>query len=175
MPGDKKKRTGEKRQSAGKITGPARESLPAGPVVRRPKKCLHFQARYSIINPVTNKPVCRNGRRCGLKIRWWQHRVGSSPTTGTTSEWTTLHSKSPAVWLGFSHTAPSFLLFPTKLCCANFRGDPALRAKEGSRHQFHHANAKIPNARAFGIFPYSPFTFHSSLILCSPLGIFRSE
>ena len=92
-----------------------------------------------------------------------------------TSEWTTLHSKSPAVWLGFSHTAPSFLLFPTKLCCANFRGDPALRAKEGSRHQFHHANAKIPNARAFGIFPYSPFTFHSSLILCSPLGIFRSE
>ena len=83
MPGDKKKRTGEKRQSAGKITGPARESLPAGPVVRRPKKCLHFQARYSIINPVTNKPVCRNGRRCGLKIRWWQHRVGSSPTTGT--------------------------------------------------------------------------------------------
>lgn len=28
-------------------------------------------------------PVCRNGRRCGLKIRWWQHRVGSSPTTGT--------------------------------------------------------------------------------------------
>ena len=23
------------------------------------------------------------GRRDGLKIRWWQHRVGSSPTTGT--------------------------------------------------------------------------------------------
>ena len=68
--------------------------------------------------------MCRNGRRCGLKIRWWQHRVGSSPTAGTTSEWTTLHSKSPAVWLGFSHTAPSFLLLPTKLCCANFRGGP---------------------------------------------------
>ena len=130
MPGDKKKRTGEKRQSAGKTTGPARESLPAGPVVCRPKKCLHFQARYSIINPVTNKPVCRNGRRCGLKIRWWQHRVGSSPTTGTTSEWTMLHSKSPAVWLGFSHTTPSFLLLPTKLCGANFRGGPALRAQE---------------------------------------------
>ena len=28
-------------------------------------------------------PMCRNGRRCGLKIRWWQHRVGSSPTIGT--------------------------------------------------------------------------------------------
>ena len=26
------------------------------------------------------------GRRDGLKIRWWRHRVGSSPTTGTTSE-----------------------------------------------------------------------------------------
>ena len=24
-----------------------------------------------------------NGRRDGLKIRWWRHRVGSSPTTGT--------------------------------------------------------------------------------------------
>ena len=26
------------------------------------------------------------GRRDGLKIRWWQHRVGSSPTTGTKLE-----------------------------------------------------------------------------------------
>ena len=25
------------------------------------------------------------GRRDGLKIRWWRHRVGSSPTTGTSS------------------------------------------------------------------------------------------
>ena len=58
-----------------------------------------------------------------------------------TSEWTTLHSKSPAVWLGFSHTTPSFLLFPTKLCCANFRGGPALRAQEGEQHQYHHANS----------------------------------
>ena len=23
------------------------------------------------------------GRRAGLKIPWWQHRVGSTPTTGT--------------------------------------------------------------------------------------------
>ena len=28
-------------------------------------------------------PVCWNGRRGGLKILWWRHRVGSSPTTGT--------------------------------------------------------------------------------------------
>ena len=30
-------------------------------------------------------PICRCGgigRRAGLKIPWWQHRVGSSPTTG---------------------------------------------------------------------------------------------
>ena len=33
-----------------------------------------------------------------------------------TSEWTALHSKSPAVWPGFFHTAPLFLLFPTKFC-----------------------------------------------------------
>ena len=34
------------------------------------------------------QPICRYdgiGRRDGLKIRWWQHRVGSSPTTGTSS------------------------------------------------------------------------------------------
>ena len=80
------------------------------------------------------------GRRARLRGVWLYH-ASSSLVPRTTSEWTTLHSKSPAVWLGFSHTAPSFLLFPTKLCCANFRGDPALRAKEGSRHQFHHANA----------------------------------
>ena len=24
-------------------------------------------------------PACRNGRRGGLKIHWWQHRAGSSP------------------------------------------------------------------------------------------------
>ena len=28
-------------------------------------------------------PACRNGRRGGLKILWWQHRVGSSPTAGS--------------------------------------------------------------------------------------------
>lgn len=51
----------------------------------------------------------------------------------TTSEWTMLHSKSPASRLGFSHTAPSFLLFPTKLCCANLRRAPpyGLRRKAG--------------------------------------------
>ena len=43
----------------------------------------------------------------------------------TTSEWTTFHSKSPAIRLGFSHTISSFLLFPTKLCKANFCGGPA--------------------------------------------------
>ena len=34
-----------------------------------------------------NAPVMRRcdgiGRRAGLKIPWWRHRVGSSPTTGT--------------------------------------------------------------------------------------------
>ena len=61
-----------------------------------------------------------------LKIRWWQHRVGSSPTTGTTSEWTMLHSKSPAKRLGFSYAAPSFLLFPGKPCFAGFPGGPGI-------------------------------------------------
>ena len=42
----------------------------------------------------------------------------------STSEWTALHSQRPASWPGVSHTASSFLLLPTKLCCANFRGGP---------------------------------------------------
>ena len=30
-----------------------------------------------------NKPEWRNGRRDGLKIRYWQQCVGSSPISGT--------------------------------------------------------------------------------------------
>lgn len=37
-----------------------------------------------IINAVIVTPACRNGRRGGLKIHWWQHRAGSSPAAGTT-------------------------------------------------------------------------------------------
>ena len=48
----------------------------------------------------------------------------------TTSEWTTFHSKSPAIRLGFSHIISSFLLFPTKLCEANFCGGPAAGENE---------------------------------------------
>lgn len=36
--------------------------------------------------------------------------AGSNPVSRSTSEWTAFHSKSPAEWLGISHTAPSFLL-----------------------------------------------------------------
>ena len=52
-----------------------------------------------------------------------QGRV-SIPSTKHTSEWTSLHSKSPTCRWGFSHTDASFLLFPTKSCCASFRGAP---------------------------------------------------
>ena len=34
----------------------------------------------------------------------------SNPVSRSTSEWTAFHPKSPAEWLGISHTAPSFLL-----------------------------------------------------------------
>ena len=63
------------------------------------------------------------GRRARLRI-WYLRCAGSTPVTRTTSEWTALHSKSPAERLGFSHTAPSFLLLPAKLCFANFRRGP---------------------------------------------------
>jgi hypothetical protein len=32
---------------------------------------------------MNNKLEWRNGRRNGLKIRWWQHREGSSPSSST--------------------------------------------------------------------------------------------
>lgn len=35
-------------------------------------------------------PKCRDGgtgRRAGLKIRWWRHRVGSTPTLGIFFSW----------------------------------------------------------------------------------------
>ena len=38
---------------------------------------------YNTIQTAYRTPVWWNGRRDGFKIRWWQHRVGSSPTTGT--------------------------------------------------------------------------------------------
>ena len=39
---------------------------------------------YTLVE--VSRPVWRNGRRDGLKIRCWKQRVGSSPTTGTTTE-----------------------------------------------------------------------------------------
>lgn len=38
------------------------------------------------INKMSFKLVWRNGRRTGLKIPRWQHRVGSTPTTSTKSQ-----------------------------------------------------------------------------------------
>ena len=117
---------------------------------------------------------------------------GSNPSTSSTSEWTPLHSKSPVERPGFSHTAVSFLLLPTKLCFANFRGGPGrvwrparwtlVRAKapvEGPglssplrRSSLPHETLlckfsrgprkKVP-PRSLSIFPYSLFTVHFSL------------
>ena len=43
---------------------------------------LIFTTRCAIIKKLIRR--CDGiGRRDGLKIRWWRHRVGSSPTTGT--------------------------------------------------------------------------------------------
>ena len=63
----------------------------------------------------------------------WQTFAGAPlpEANGTPAEWTTFHSKSPAIRLGFFHTIPSFLLIPTKLCVANFCGGPAAG---GQRH-----------------------------------------
>ena len=46
----------------------------------------------------------------GARLLRMQKVRGSNPLISTTSEWTTLHSKSPAEWLGIFRTARSFLL-----------------------------------------------------------------
>ena len=77
----------------------------------------------------------------------------------TTSEWTTFHSKSPAIRLGFSHTISLFLLFPTKLCKANFCGGPAAGGKTNAPAEWIAFHSKTQaNGWAFLI----PFR-HSSL------------
>ena len=67
----------------------------------------------------------------------------------TTSEWTTFHSKSPAIRLGFSHTISSFLLFPTKLCKANFCGGPAAGGKRTPRQNGLHSIKNSDNWLGF--------------------------
>ena len=49
---------------------------------------LKIQRRYAKLyfgcwNTAEDKPVCRNGRRCRLKICWVYARAGSSPATGS--------------------------------------------------------------------------------------------
>ena len=57
--------------------------------IRRPSVCsLHIGRLYRIASLMWyNEFMSRCdgiGRRDGLKIRWWQHRAGSTPATGTT-------------------------------------------------------------------------------------------
>ena len=51
----------------------------------RGEKGLEFLGRILYNIPVSTCRCDGIGRRDGLKIRWWRHRVGSSPTTGTSS------------------------------------------------------------------------------------------
>ena len=57
-------------------------------------------------------PVCWNGRRGGLKIRCQRWRVGSSPTTGTTSSRTSYRSRRRFLFQSKRHLSftPSLLL-----------------------------------------------------------------
>ena len=48
------------------------------------------------------------GRRAGLKIRWWRHRIGSTPITGTKK----------AIRLVFASRIAFLCLF---VCCVGLR------------------------------------------------------
>ena len=93
---------------------------------------LLFPPAYDILNEVwlvvgvSKKPIsirqseeifiCRCvgiGRRDGLKIRWWQHRVGSTPTTGTKKK-VRMSAESPVCMRTFAIL--SRLIWWTLLC-----------------------------------------------------------
>ena len=81
------------------------------------KSALEFCA-VVLYNNKSSSPVWWNGRRDGLKIRWWRHRVGSSPTTGTSSE------KALRRWKGlraFSYAERAFSSLPNRIRFAGFR------------------------------------------------------
>ena len=78
------------------------------------------------------------GRRDGLKIRWWRHRVGSSPTTGTKQAPRCMGRR---FWLSKKWLAPLFRGFHSSL---------APTARPGSY-------AEKPLLRkAFADLPYTP-------------------
>ena len=79
------------------------------------------------------------GRRARLRI-WYLRCAGSTPVTRTTSEWTALHSKSPAGQPGFFHTAPSFHLGPRAAAYAAVGLETRLRAQSFSPQNFANAN-----------------------------------
>ena len=90
---------------------------------KKPSRLAGLFSYRSVIPPFPHKTLL-------CKLSWGPRPTGqggeqaSISSRKRTSEWTALHSKSPAERLGFSHTAPSFLLLPAKLCFANFRRGP---------------------------------------------------
>ena len=90
---------------------------------KKPSRKAGLFSYRSVIPPFPHKTLL-------CKLSWGPRPTGqggeqaSISSRKRTSEWTALHSKSPAERLGFSHTAPSFLLLPAKLCFANFRRGP---------------------------------------------------
>ena len=85
----------------------------------------HSTERQHKKNGSVQRYIERHPKAQKLKCAICNQQVGgSNPSTSSTSEWTPLHSKSPVERPGFSHIAVSFLLLPTKLCFANFRGGP---------------------------------------------------
>ena len=51
--------------------------------VKKPKIILEFEKQIRYNSRCLTGRCDGIGRRAGLKIPWWRHRVGSSPTTGT--------------------------------------------------------------------------------------------
>src|SRR5699024_7806435 len=61
----------------------SRTSVEIPILVERERVSCCDKAAPPAVNLVVDTPEWRNGRRSGLKIRRWQHREGSNPSSGT--------------------------------------------------------------------------------------------
>ena len=135
-----------------------------------------FLANYRTI-PYNNACImCRCdgiGRRDGLKIRWWRHRVGSSPTTGTTSEQSPLCSDVLLFLRNKRTSSARSLAPPFQITTASLGCDLVLGAnrKLAPRKCSHFPNQNNPNSfpigDGFGLFivfdRYESAYFHNGV------------
>ena len=127
------------------------------------KKDFRIRKKFSARKLFFHQNATRNATRLNRVIgSEYPARFSHLPTT---SEWTMLPSKSPAGWLGISHTVPSFLLSAkSRACCGyalvNAGMTPPLRRQPFAGYMKVH----IPLSTSPNYFFHLPLTEEEPLI-----------